>query len=1377
MISQDSLLSSLSSYIPRDRQVALAKKRQIPVRLKGSALFADISGFTKMTEDLRLVFGARLGAEKLAQQLNQVYDALVDEVDRYGGSVIGFSGDAITCWFGEDLENHNLPEQKKLTEGKPPVNQAEYRATACAFALHIALRSVDVMEVPGHDRHTLSIKVAVASGSIHRYLVGDPDIQVIDVAAGETMLRMAAAEELANKGDVVVDEATAAFLGKDLQISEWRSSQSDPVQRFAVATGLEREIPSHPWYEVKVENFSRKHIRPWLLPAIYERLSEGQGEYLTELRPAVALFMRFGGIDFDRDSEAGKKLDAYISWVQTIVERYAGALIQLTIGEKGSYLYIAFGAPVAHDDDPWRAASTALELRNPPPQFRYIQPIQIGISQGMMRTGSYGSRTRRTYGVLGDDVNLAARLMQTAGNGHILVSAHILKSLGSAYSFQPLAPVTLKGKSKPVPVSLLLEKEEQHSEQLFSGQLVGRKAELQMLKQAVAPILEHPGRFAGIAIVDGEAGMGKSRLVHELHISLEDLQATNVFRSARQVGGPSGIQWFNCPGEHILHQSLYPFRHFLRQYFEQNPNVPESENKARFERMLDALIQRVRSATTNKSAESDPRFSLLANQLERTRSVLGALVDLHWEGSLYERLEPKLRFENSLLAFKTLIMAEAQQYPVIIYIEDSHSLDSDSLVLLQNLVRGVDDIPFALVLSGRYCDANDPDCLPLKDQMRIPRVYIHIKELSQEEVSDLAKQSLAQHTGYQNNLDPELAKFLIKKTNGNPLFLEQILLELHERDLIRSNQGTWQLSGANAEELPASITAMMIARLDRLETPLRSTVQTAAVLGTEFEAPILWGMMPDISELPRRVRDAQERGIWMPSDEHYLFRQSLLRDAAYDMQPQIHLQELHSLAATAIEAIHHTDLEPYYTDLAYHFDLAHKLRRALAYYRLAGNRAAAQYANNQAVENFRHALRLADELPAGEARQERLAILLALGELLVSIGKYSPKQNCLEQALELATEIGDRIAQACACRWLARYSEMRSDYTQSLDWVQRGLKALGDLETPETCDLLSHAGLVHTRLGNSTEAQVAAERSLAIAEHLGDLKALGRANNLLGHIARLCGDYPAAIQYFQRSVDCHQQVGDIYNLALAQNQLAIAWWNMGRWQDASKQFSQARQTFDQIGDLYHRAFCDNNLGDLTLNQGRLDDALNYFQQGLSAAEQSGGSTWVLGGFHNNLGATYIRRGDAQSSLHHLEASQQYFDQAQARDWLPELNRHKAAAYLLMGNLDQAEIHANQALELARQLRQSKEEGCSLRLLGQIALARGDFESATFPLTLSLEKLASNELENARSLIALAHLQTAQGELDARRETLEKCIPILEKLGAELDLLEARSMSE
>ena len=311
------MIETPSTYIPMDRRQALLHGQSVPEYTRGAALFADVSGFTALTEALVDELGPQRGAEELTHHLNQVYDALIGELHRYGGSVLVFSGDAITCWLDGDVG---------------------LRATACALAMQAAMQQFQGVMIPSGATVSLAVKVAVATGSVRRVLVGDPAIQIMDAMAGSTLDRMVAAEHHANKGEVVLGPYALASVARHAHIAGYRRGTA-PGARYGVVADLRREVPPRPWQPIPPEALPVDEVRAWLLPQIYQRLSSGQGEFMAELRPAVALFLRFSGMEYDVDREAGEKLDTFVSQVQRIFARYDGAVLQLTIGDKGNYLY------------------------------------------------------------------------------------------------------------------------------------------------------------------------------------------------------------------------------------------------------------------------------------------------------------------------------------------------------------------------------------------------------------------------------------------------------------------------------------------------------------------------------------------------------------------------------------------------------------------------------------------------------------------------------------------------------------------------------------------------------------------------------------------------------------------------------------------------------------------------------------------------------------------------------------------------------------------------------------------------------------------------------------------------------------------------------
>ncbi|MGD8626766.1 MAG: adenylate/guanylate cyclase domain-containing protein, partial [Anaerolineae bacterium] len=212
----------LRVYLAQDRLRALARNEALPDRTSGCVLFADILGFTPLTEKLRRVLGARLGAETVAQHLSRVYGALIEPVEEYGGSVVTFAGDAISCWFDDAHISDSLaqspisgrfPLRDQLTkEVKTPPDDARgdaaARAAACALRMQAAIQPFQALALPNGHRAELALKISLATGPVRRFVVGDPDLQRLDTLAGGTMRRAARGERLAAEGEVLIDGPT-----------------------------------------------------------------------------------------------------------------------------------------------------------------------------------------------------------------------------------------------------------------------------------------------------------------------------------------------------------------------------------------------------------------------------------------------------------------------------------------------------------------------------------------------------------------------------------------------------------------------------------------------------------------------------------------------------------------------------------------------------------------------------------------------------------------------------------------------------------------------------------------------------------------------------------------------------------------------------------------------------------------------------------------------------------------------------------------------------------------------------------------------------------------------------------------------------------------
>ncbi|MDX2160003.1 MAG: tetratricopeptide repeat protein [bacterium] len=1128
-------LASVLTYLPADRRFSLANGPPLASEGEGAVLYADISGFTPLTESLARTFGARLGAEELTRQLNRVYDALVQQTDTFGGSILGFSGDAITCWFGGD----EAPDAIAL------------RAVTCAFALQDAMAHFAEVPLPNGDTVPLSLKTAVASGVTRRFLVGDPDIQLLDVMAGDTLTRMAEAEHYASKGEVVIDQRTADLLKQDCIIAEWRMADNDLSQKFARVATLKRLAAPKPWPALAFNALTIETVRSWLLPALYER----EDESLPELRPAVAVFLHFSGIDFEGDSQAETQLDGYIRWVQRVVARYDGALLQLTIGEKGSYMYMTFGAPLAHENNPERAAAAALELRTPPEDLAYIRSIHIGISQGMMRAGAYGGATRRTYGVLGDDVNLAARLMQHAAPGEILMSERVYKAVARSFVIEPLPPIRVKGKQEPLSIARLQAKADEQAREAaetHSRPLVGRSHELQQLIRHLEPVVRR--QAGGCIWVHGEPGIGKSHLIQAVRKRLTDLD---------------GVMWLRFSTDQLVRQSLHPFIPVLVDYFNLDLADNDTQKKALFNTGIDALIEVLETS-------ADPRAPGVRAALEEHRWFIGALLGLRWPGSAYENYDPKLRYQRSLSGLNMLLQAESLSRPVIIQVQDAQWLDSDSRIVVEHWIETAKTFPCALIIDSRDKDTDFDLFLEDGDPLL---AQLQVRELDTAGINELLTLVL------NAPVSDRLCRYVTSKANGNPFFTEQLALDLSERGaLMRLPDDQWDMNPETVNDIPATINAVLIARLDRLIVQVRSIVQIASVLGQEFEVPVLARMMRDDPDIQQRVKQAEAETIWVARSEwDYLFRHALLRDAAYSMQLQERLRELHALAGWAIEQVHSANLVAKSSDIAYHYEKSAIFDRAVIYLIKSAQHMASLYANREAMGYYQRAIMLLERatLPPFEVAP----LYEGMADLYEAAGEYQSAVNHYDAALALVDT--ERAAwRTTLHRKKGQVLQKWGRYDEAVTVYEAGLVELqGELNPDEACQIYTGLSMINYRQGKIEDAAELAMLALMMAQMDNNRRNLAHAHQTLGVLHWKNGDYAQAVEENLRSLALWEETRSTLGLAAVQNNLGLVRCSMGDIGTAIRHFEQSLAAFEQVGNLHGLACAYDNLGQAYMQQG------------------------------------------------------------------------------------------------------------------------------------------------------------------------------------------------
>ncbi|MCP5096968.1 MAG: tetratricopeptide repeat protein, partial [Chloroflexi bacterium] len=504
----------------------------------------------------------------------------------------------------------------------------------------------------------------------------------------------------------------------------------------------------------------------------------------------------------------------------------------------------------------------------------------------------------------------------------------------------------------------------------------------------------------------------------------------------------------------------------------------------------------------------------------------------------------------------------------------------------------------------------------------------------------------------------------------------------------------------------------------------------------------------------------------------YSFMHTLMQEASYGSLAASSRREHHLQIAAYLEESRATgwgNIESLPPLIAHHAYAGQDWPRALKYQMLSGEHAKQLYANHEALDHFGKALICANHIPDNTTDMQ-LPIHLALSQLTISTGQYEEAATHLLQAVEQAQAQQDRVAYTAVCRWYVRLHELKGEYDHAFTWVKKGLANKTQAETAETAQILLLAGLINIRQGNNDEALNQCLTVLDIAQKLGEVTVLARAHNLLG-ITYLRSNSVAAIDNFQKAFVLYDQAGDLQGQATSHNLIANACFNLGRWQEADHHYREAHRAFAQIGDVYNQAIADNNLGGIAKNRGLVDDAIHFYQEGLRLAEQIGSSAWMVGVFHMNLGAAYVRKGDAETAVAHLSSSEHHFEQAQSRDFLPEMKRHLASAMLLADKPSAAHKFASEAYALADELEMESEIGCSLCLLGHIAFEQKQLEEAEAYLSDGVTALikVADEYELARGRYWLAQLLIAQGKFENANTLLNKAGTVFKQLEAGLDL--------
>ena len=665
--------------------------------------------------------------------------------------------------------------------------------------------------------------------------------------------------------------------------------------------------------------------------------------------------------------------------VNQAVTCYGGTIAQFL----GDGVLAFFGAPITHEDDPVRAVHAALAIQKSISQYAVelkgcVEGFQmrIGLNNGLVVVGNVGSDTHLEYLAVGDAVNLAARLQSAAQPSGILISENLARFVNATFDLESQGEITLKGKSKPVAVFTVIKRKDTPEsprgfEELYSP-LVGRENEINLLRAALDDLSRGHGK---IVTIFGEAGIGKSRLVEELHKYASHSSPGVHWLEGRALSYGQTLSFW------IINQLIYSDL----QLSDGDPEV----------RVRTALKRRVNELFAEKAGEVLP--------------YLGQLLGISLDSAQSEQVQ---QLEGETLKYQTLLsisryfqkMAEAQ--PTVLVLDDLHWADPSSLEALKKLLSITDHAPLMLVLLSRLEREHDSWQIKLKAETDFSHRYteLQLKPLSKTEQNLLVNNLLAVA-----DLPESTRQLILDRTEGNPFYLEEIIRSLIDQGVIVRAGDNWRATHEITEiALPDTLQGVLLARIDRLQEDVRRTLQLASVIGKSF----LYRLLEAIAEAEQQLEghlaqlqrvDLVREKSCLPELE-YMFKHSLTQEAAYDSLLLEQRRDFHLRVGNALETLFAERKDKYLGLLAHHFEKAGGNDKAVDYLIQAGDQARLTDEHIEAVEYYKRAIQL-----LAESKKDLAAhVWLKLGLIYSTNFQFVEAHQAYETAFRLQQSIGKR---------------------------------------------------------------------------------------------------------------------------------------------------------------------------------------------------------------------------------------------------------------------------------------------------------------------------------------------------------------------------------
>ncbi len=1188
-MSESDILSRIISFVPpywvrqawADPTHPLIGRES---RIYAAVLFVDISGFTPITEALS--GKGREGIEELSALLDRYFTVMAEPVMALGGEVVKFAGDALIVTFPA---------------------QADGQDTHLGAALNCALRMQEAMVQFKQVRTSvgefpLRMKIGIGEGAIYNTTVGDEGKGMQPVFAGRPLARCQQAEDRATAGEIVIDAALLRRIPGSLDIGEARDTFRPILGATNVPALPPIAQPDLSALSPEQTPLLIQRLSPYLPFQLVERMKRGQRGTFGEHRRVTVMFVKFGGLNYDWEPQVGEALQIYFTAMQDCILRYGGRLNEVDIDSNGGILVVFFGAPTAHEDDEMRAISCAWEMQQAVADVRVRAGSaasrllqRIGVSSGALFVGDVGAPIRRTYATVGDEVNLAARLMNLAQWGEVVVTRWVQRRAAGRFEFEAMGNVKVKGKAESVPLfALLAPRWDADESGAWSNIVVRRPLVGRVREQATIQAIQEQAwqKQPQCLIISGEAGVGKSHLVGEL---------------VREWSGRGGNALFGDCQQRADRQDLASWIDLVRT----------------------ALGLRQDEWLERQQEKVSSQLTFLSPHLSSLEPIFVSMLGLSPEQPVGtgSELSPAACQQVLTEFFQTL----AARQPLLLVLENIHQADTASLGLWEYLLRHSQDMALLICVTSRSTSGQS------WDQVTVPITHLPLSGLTAQEALELSG-LLLQNAG----LPAGLAVPLAEQAQGNPLFLQEMVSAMAEA---QSRGESPDLSTV----IPESIAEMIQAQVDRLDEDAKQTLRLAAVVGLKFEAEVLGAAHPlPLSQTDLQTRlDVlmQARLIVAETPTRYRFVQAMACQVIYNRLLSTHRELFHRLVGAAIQQVYADRLVDHFESLADHFYRGDDLSRSIHWLIQAGQRAAQLENWSAAAAHYTHALRVLDEYEqsgnSGRAAcQTRMQILVERGDVYHQTFQLAAALSDYEAVTQLAGSLADLRTQGYAMLQIGRIDLGQARYLDAWLAAHQAMQRFAALdESVSIIHTRQLVGQIYLLQGQLRQARHYVQHAIAAAQEIERSADLVCGQTWLGLIEHLTGQMNQALDTLQRAAELgHKLALPVTITAGAVQRLAELLLFLGRWGQAIQLALESLQ-LAQSGNQLDSAQARHVMGLVLTQVGAAQQAYEHLEQVVEFTAQVG--------WHAELAPSLCAAGEALLATGDYDRARHCFERSLA----------------------------------------------------------------------------------------------------------------------------------